>query len=146
MAIEVVAYQPELAQIFAGLHGEAGVDDQVLQDPKTHIIEPGGNIFFARVEGEIVGTVAMIPHTDKTFELAKLIVEPDHQGQGIGRELIETCLAFAKDYHLDEITLSANAEIEGAICLYESVGFMPTGTPSDAPGQGTLEMSYKVIH
>jgi predicted N-acetyltransferase YhbS len=44
-------------------------------------------------EGHVIGSGQIKPHGDGTRELASVAVQPEWQGQGIGREIIERLLA-----------------------------------------------------
>ena len=63
-------------------------DRKTLQNPDTYIIEKGGEIFFAVFDNTVVGTAAMIPTGEGVYELAKMAVAKDVQGNGIGKKLL----------------------------------------------------------
>lgn len=50
-------------------------------------------------------------------------VHPDYRGQGIGRALLEACIAKAWIKGITRIELEARADNAGAIRLYERMGF-----------------------
>lgn len=100
-------------------------DSRIFADPRSTIIEPGGEIFMAVVpSGEVVGTCAMILSASKPVgELAKMAVHPHFQGFGIGRRLGQSAIAWAESKHLEKITLESNQRLRPALALYESLGF-----------------------
>ena len=57
-------------------------DEKVLRNPKEYILQNGGFIFFAKVNSEILGTVAFI-NQGTYFELSKMAVKPAYQGKKI---------------------------------------------------------------
>ena len=63
--------------------------------------------------GWIVGNVAVLP---------------EYQGRGIGRELVQACVARARDEDGDWVALEVRADNAPARHLYESLGFKQTGT------------------
>src|SRR5918999_815812 len=67
-------------------------DERQLNDPVGEIIAPGGQIFVARLDGEVVGTCAVVPHGEGVLELLKLAVVPAVRGKGLGRRLVQACL------------------------------------------------------
>ncbi len=67
-----------------------------LSNPKKEIIDKGGYVFFAKINGEFAGTISLLKKTDDIFELGKMAVTDKAQGNGIGTVLIEHCLTFAK--------------------------------------------------
>ena len=44
-------------------------------------------------DGRVIGTGQIKPHGDGTREMASIAVEPERQGQGIGKAIIERLLA-----------------------------------------------------
>ena len=72
-------------------------DFNTLQHPESYVIAKSGEIFFALLDQEVIGTAAMIPTSDKVFELAKMAVRKDVQGRGVGKLLLKRCISFAKE-------------------------------------------------
>ena len=60
-------------------------DLKTLQNPESYVMEKGGEIFFAILNDNVVGTAAMIPTNNGVYELAKMAVAKNHQGLGIGK-------------------------------------------------------------
>lgn len=100
-------------------------DEEVLSTPKFHIINKGGYIFFVKLDGEIVGTVALMPTKElKIYELTKMAVSPIHRGFKIGQKLMEYCIDFAKSHNLKSLILYSNTTLENAIYIYRKYGFI----------------------
>ena len=99
------------------------IDQKVLSDPETHIINKGGFIFFIAKDYQIVGTVALIKTDENTFELSKMAVNESCQGQGIGKKLMQHCFEFAIRNQIKNIILYSNTALEPAIHLYRKMGF-----------------------
>lgn len=95
-----------------------------LENPKSLILEPGGEIFFALLGGEAVGTCAMVPHGEKSFELAKMAVSPAARGRGIGDLLMSAAIDWAREKGADSITILSNTVLAPAISLYRKHGFV----------------------
>ena len=66
-----------------------------------------------------------------------VFVESDARGQGLGRRLIEGCVARARQRGCRRIQLDANERNEGAIALYRSLGF-ESGSPARWDGARDL--------
>ena len=98
-------------------------DLKILSNPKSYVIDKGGEIFFALSEGKVIGTSAMVFARPKVFELAKMSVDKTFQGQGVGRILIEASITFAKEKDAKEIFLITNDKLIPALNLYKSSGF-----------------------
>lgn len=104
-----------------------------LRDPEGKIVRPGGQVFFAVSDGEVIGTCSAIPQDDGSFELAKLAVTEKAQGRGLGRKLAERVLAFAVDAGAPRVTLSSSSRLGPALKLYESLGFEHREFPGPRP-------------
>ena len=98
-------------------------DLMVLDDPQGTILDRGGAIFLAEVDGQIVGSAALMLEHEGVYELAKMAVTQDFQGLGISRKLIEECLNKAKEFKARKLTLFSNHQLTTAISLYKKYGF-----------------------
>lgn len=106
------------------------VDNEVLHDPETHILEHGGHILFAvDSDDRAIGTVALKHEGDGVYELTKMAVEPGHQGAGIGRALMVAALAAYRRMDGRELFLESSSKLTPALTLYESVGFVHKQAP-----------------
>ena len=68
------------------------------------------------------GIAQLGPVTDPEFEIHTIGVDPDYQGKGIGRQLLQSLLGIA-DHHRGPVFLEVRCDNDTAINLYESVGF-----------------------
>ena len=98
-------------------------DKLSLNNPKEQIIDKGGFIFFAKLDGKIIGTASLLKKTGDIFELGKMAVTENAQGLGIGKLLLEHCLEFAKTKKIPTLILYSNTQLESAIHLYRKYGF-----------------------
>lgn len=131
--VTITTFSPCLAQHFYRLNAEwlqryfriESSDEAVLRDPVKHVIDPGGEIWFAQLRADVVGTCALIPAATgaRRLELAKMGVTPSAQGLGIGRRLIEAALTHFSTLEGRELFLETSSRLKAAIRLYESVGF-----------------------
>jgi len=99
-------------------------DLKTLQNPESYILEDGGEVFFAILYGEVVGTAAMIQTDKGIYELAKMAVARQFQGLGIGKKLLSRCIDFSKEREATEIFLITNDSLKPALSLYLSFGFV----------------------
>lgn len=137
-AVEIIGYDSAYAADFKRLNIEwleryfyvEEVDDANLSDPHTHILAPGGSIFLARLDGEIIGTCALIPADASRLELSKMAVTPRCQGLGVGRRLIEHAIELFSRSNYGVLFLESNAKLRPALTLYESVGFAHVPKPT----------------
>jgi len=107
-------------------------DIEQLDNPDTYIISKGGYILFARYEGKIVGTCALIKTGENEFELAKMAVSENMRGKQIGRQLGLAVLEQARNVAAKRVWLESNRILTTALHLYSTLGFVEipvTSTP-----------------
>ena len=108
-------------------------DREMLDDPQGRVIDRGGFIFVATVEGRPVGVCALLRHDDARYpyELAKMAVAPRMRGRNIGYLLARAAIEQARALHAPRLFLESNTVLKPAISLYEKLGFRKTaGLPS----------------
>ena len=85
----------------------------------------------AEIEGRIVGTAGIerVGKKEKVRHRAEFGISVDqaYWGFGVGRALMEACIACAKQAGYAQLELNAVAENKRALKLYESVGFVEYG-------------------
>ena len=86
-------------------------------DPKRE------HCWIAELNGEPVGSVFLVKHTEEIAKLRLLLVEPAARGLGIGRRLVEECVQFASDCSYRKITLWTQSILSAARKTYERAGF-----------------------
>jgi GNAT superfamily N-acetyltransferase len=142
MKIDIISFENQYATYFYDLNIEwlqtyfyvEPYDEDVLSNPEKYIINQGGHIFFAKLDNQIVGTVALMPlGSDGLFELTKMAVSPKHRGFKIGQELMQHSIAFAKSIGLAELILYSNTTLENAIYIYRKYGFVELPLELDTP-------------
>lgn len=92
---------------------------------------PNANILAAELNGEVVGLLFFVPNmrikNAHTGEFG-ITVHPEFQQSGIGRQLIENLLKWAKENsQLEKVYLQVFATNHPAIKLYSSLGFKEEG-------------------
>lgn len=131
--LEIISYNNLYAKDFYNLNIEwlkkyfivEPYDEEVLSKPQNYIIDKGGFIFFAKLNNQIVGTVALMPIQENgTFELTKMAVSPEFRGLKIGQELMQHCLDFAKTQNFKRLLLYSSRKLENAIYIYRKYGFI----------------------
>jgi putative acetyltransferase len=111
-------------------------DEAAFDDPQKKILEPGGRIFFACLDGEPVGCCALRVMAPGEYEVAKMGVTPSVQGRGVGRQLLEHVVAEARKMRANRLFLETNHALTPAIRLYEKVGFR------DVPSERLVASPY----
>lgn len=123
---------PEDASAFRALNEEwivklfvlEGSDEKILGDPAGEIVNRGGEVFMAHLNGRAVGCVALVYTGPERFSLAKMAVSPAAQGKGIGRALLRHAIGQAREMGALTLRLGSNTRLQSAIHLYESLGFV----------------------
>lgn len=122
------AYQPDFARLnrawLEKFFRVEPIDEQLMADPAAHIVAPGGQIFFARVDGRIVGTGAVLRESDGVYELGKMAVDEAMQGRGLGRRIVEAAIAWFQAQGGRTLFLESHSSLAPALALYESTGFV----------------------
>ncbi len=100
-------------------------DRSTLGDPRRHILDPGGHIYFAihPETNQVLGCCALVAMEDRVFEVAKMAVDESLRGQGIGRKLLRGVIAAARNLGATRLYLETNHSLTNAIQLYASEGF-----------------------
>ncbi len=106
-------------------------DAEMLSNPKRYVIDPGGDILYARVNGEILGVVALLKLDNGVYELSKMAVTKRARGMGIGRKLAEALIAVARQRNIPGLYICSSRKLAQAIELYKKLGFKETPAGSD---------------
>lgn len=151
--VEIVDFSDEWAEDFATLNYEwiekyfsvEKHDREILDDPQTNVIDPGGHIFMAIVSGLAAGTVALIPSGDGVLELTKMAVAPEFQGMGIANYLMQSCIAHAEANGTQLIFLESHRSLQPALALYRKFGFVEVPTdPNSEYARADIRMELAI--
>ncbi len=139
--LELLDFEPALAPDFERLNREwlealftvEPIDARVLGDPQRYVIEPGGQILFARAGDTIVGTAALKYEGSGRYELTKMAVTAAARGLGAGRRLGEAVIDRFHELGGSSLYLESHSSLAPALALYESLGFRhcPRPAPSE---------------
>ena len=95
----------------------------------------------AEDESGVVGTVRFRTESDR-LHLVGLMVDPAHQGQGVGRALVEDAVERARGLGLGRVTLFTVAET-GNEAIFVRMGFT---TVDRTPAAGLIGVDGKKLH
>ena len=89
--------------------------------------------FVCETETTIVGMIYLVPSGNPTqlFEenwsyIRFLGVNPDYRGNGIGKNLTNLCIEYAKETNENHIALHTSEFMDAARTIYENLGFEKT--------------------
>ncbi|PIR04191.1 MAG: GNAT family N-acetyltransferase [Candidatus Magasanikbacteria bacterium CG11_big_fil_rev_8_21_14_0_20_39_34] len=82
------------------------------------------NFWIALENNELVGTAAIFEKTTDIAYLKRMIVRKDYRKQGLGRELLDTALSFAKENGYKTVYAGTVLENPNAIAFYKRNGFV----------------------
>ena len=102
--------------------------------------------WIAELNGRRVGCVFCVADPDdrKTAKLRILLVHPDGRGHGLGGQLVDRCLVFARDAGYRRMRLWTNHPLEAARHIYLSRGFQLIETePHHSFGVDLVGQTYE---
>lgn len=99
-------------------------DERMLGNPIEMIVDPGGEIFVVDMDGCVVGVCALVNHGNRSYELAKMAVDPDERGRGIGYLLGRRAIEEARRRGARRVLIESNTVLEPAMNLYRKLGFV----------------------
>ncbi len=97
--------------------------DQALANNPGKIIDDGGYIFTLMEGPHVVGTCALFRDDAETYQLARMAVDPRHQGKGYGNTLITAAIDKLHGLNAKRVYLLSNTLLTPAIALYQKHGF-----------------------
>jgi GNAT superfamily N-acetyltransferase len=108
-------FRPERDKQLRGLR-------MILDDPAR------GSVFVLRVDGKVAGMAnALITIStaegERVLLLEDVIVRSEHRGGGLGRQLIEHVLNWARKQGMARVTLLADRDNRSALDFYRKLGF-----------------------
>ena len=151
--VTIVSFDEEYSSIFYELNKLWIEESWLLEEsdkfdllnPKESIIDKGGEIFFALIDDNVVGTVAMIRSADRIYELAKMTVEINYRGNGVANKLMDQCLDYAINNNAQQIYLITNDTLLIARNLYDKYGFKEVKLDSDKYLRGNVKMVLNLV-
>lgn len=101
---------------------------------------PRGRLLLATEGNDSAGCIALRPIDEAVCEMKRLFVRPECRGSGLGRTLAERIIAEARSIGYTAMRLDTLPVMQGAIRLYESLGFVRRSAYYDTPIEDTVFM------
>ena len=120
----------------------------VFFDPTTDnlysLFQKTGSVYYVALKNnKVIGGGGIYP-TDglpaDTCELVKMYLLPEARGIGLGKKLIDKCLAFAKEAGYKNVYLETMPELKNALKVYEKMGFHYLNKPMGNSGHFGCEL------
>lgn len=131
---EVVAEDvPDVIRLVAETLAEFGLafgqgsptDEQLRTLPASY---EGGAFWVAYDGSRLLGTCGLYPESPGIYELRKMYLRPAARGRGLGKQLLETALAWARERGATHVVLDTMEKMTRAIAFYEAHGFVRDDT------------------
>lgn len=147
--VKIVDYQPQYGEAFRRLNEQWIVDHfeieeadrKSLEHPQEYILDRGGFIFVATLNGEPAGVCSLLKRDDLgAYELAKMAVASTAKGRGIGYLLGRAAIDKARSLNAERLYLESNTQLIPAIRLYEKLGFKRIDGPPSPYRRADIQM------
>lgn len=119
-----------------------------------YLNDPRACFYIAKIDGEVIGTIAARPYDKNYPELAgrydasstlsiwRHYIAKDKRGQGIGSRLLKEVESFAKTSHYSLLYLHTQKTIPGSLEYWLAKGFLKTAESED--GFGTVHLEKEI--
>ena len=101
-------------------------------DRRTLTVLESEQVFVAEVGGVAAGYVALAG-SEEVVRIDQLLVSPEHEGEGIGHQLVEWAEAYAISVGARRLQVAVESDNRRALDFYRRCGFVPAAA-------GTLEL------
>ena len=148
MELQLIDYKPEYQPYFEKFNKAwleeffvvEPLDKFVLENPEEALLKPGGKIYFAQADNQIIGTVALRYIEPGVYEMTKMAVDKAYHGGGAGQFLCISCIEKARDMGMDRLILFSNRVLKNAIHIYRKTGFVEIPVEPGTYGRADIMM------
>jgi len=129
--IIIIEYSKNLKKDFQDLNKEwikkyvilNEIDQKILNNPESEIVNKNGMIYFALIDEQVIGTGAIYQISEDTFIISKMAVTQKYQKHGAGTKLLKFMIRFARTNSAETVVLLTEEKLDKAVSLYRKAGF-----------------------
>lgn|GEM_PF-310888 len=122
VVVPLTIEREELTKLLMNAFGDTEDEVHTLLDFNS--INPARQVYIAKRQGEIVGTVTAVESGKKLWVTA-LATDPAYQGQGIATALLAFVQAEGERRASESVMLEVEIDNDKALSVYEKAGFKP---------------------
>lgn len=101
--------------------------------------------WIAECDGQKLGSIFCVGLTKDVAKLRLFLLTPEARGKGMGKHLLATCMAFARDVGYREMQLWTHESHKAACALYRKFGWqIVSAKPVHSFGVDLVEQSWRV--
>ncbi|WP_158798063.1 GNAT family N-acetyltransferase [Pedobacter sp. L105] len=100
-------------------------DQPDLLDIESNYYLTGGGFWGIKIDGELVGTIALIKFDEHAAAIRKMFVKKEFRGKiyGVAQLLLETLITYCQQNDINNLYLGTVDILKAAIRFYEKNGF-----------------------
>lgn len=129
-----------------GAVGEGySINDPEVDDMTTAYASDNAIFYVLEHQGSIIGCGGIAPlkgENGSTCELQKMYFYPTARGKGLGKKMLEMCLAEAVRMGYQQCYLETLASMTAAGKLYQKMGFVPQQGAMGCTGHSSCDSFY----
>jgi putative acetyltransferase len=99
----------------------------------------GGEFLVLMDGGRVVGTGAVRRLDDETCELKRLWFLPEYRGLGLGRQMVDRLVQFAREAGYSRMRLDTSARCDAALRLFRKLSFHEIDRYNEGPNDVFME-------
>ena len=141
---EYTRYLIDNDPVFASYLELQSYDDE-LNNLEHKYAPPEGRLYIALRDGRAAGCIGLKRIDEKSCELKRMYVRPEHRGQGLAGFLGRLILDEAKKAGYEYILLDTLPFLTDAQRLYRRLGFYEIPKYNDSPMSGATYMRYDLL-
>jgi len=101
--------------------------------------------WIAEEDGERLGSIFCVSAGGDTAKLRLFLLDPKARGKGLGKRLLATCMAFARDKGYRDMVLWTHESHAAACALYAAAGWRVTESkPVKSFGVELVEQTWRI--